>query len=352
MAAGGRCVVESEGYGLLLFTCNRGDESMRPFASQVSAKSFDGLLAAGTPFDAVFAHNDLSRTGAARSTFIDTDAYGDYGPRGKRFHTCFPASPPTPGGSSTMRRIRRRSLLTAATTVALLALPQLGDAQFAYAAEQRRPDAHPHPHHPADDRAPVAPTVTLPARSSSVVAKDGSGNFTSVQAAVNAVPAGNTSRYTITIRPGTYRELVTIPPNKPYISFVGSTGNARDVVITYDNACGTPKPDGGTYGTSGSASVDHRRQRLHRQAPDLRQQLRRGGARLQRRAGGGGAHPGRPAGLRQRPVPRQPGHAATTTAPTPARSAGRTSATATSRATSTSSSAGAPRSSTAARSGR
>ncbi len=37
-------VLESEGYGLLLFTCNRGEESMRQFATQVSAKSFDGLL--------------------------------------------------------------------------------------------------------------------------------------------------------------------------------------------------------------------------------------------------------------------------------------------------------------------
>ncbi|HEX2774902.1 MAG TPA: LacI family DNA-binding transcriptional regulator [Micromonosporaceae bacterium] len=37
-------VVETEGYGLLLFTCNRGEESMWQFASQVSAKSFDGLL--------------------------------------------------------------------------------------------------------------------------------------------------------------------------------------------------------------------------------------------------------------------------------------------------------------------
>jgi LacI family transcriptional regulator len=37
-------VVESEGYGLLLFTCNRGEESMQQFASQVSAQSFDGLL--------------------------------------------------------------------------------------------------------------------------------------------------------------------------------------------------------------------------------------------------------------------------------------------------------------------
>jgi LacI family transcriptional regulator len=36
--------VESAGFGLLLFTCNRGDESMRQFASQVSASSFDGLL--------------------------------------------------------------------------------------------------------------------------------------------------------------------------------------------------------------------------------------------------------------------------------------------------------------------
>jgi LacI family transcriptional regulator len=37
-------VVESERYALLLFTCNRGAESMRQFATQVSAKSFDGLL--------------------------------------------------------------------------------------------------------------------------------------------------------------------------------------------------------------------------------------------------------------------------------------------------------------------
>lgn len=37
-------VVEAEGYGMLLFTCTQGDESMRRFASQASAKSFDGLL--------------------------------------------------------------------------------------------------------------------------------------------------------------------------------------------------------------------------------------------------------------------------------------------------------------------
>jgi LacI family transcriptional regulator len=38
-------VVEAEGYGLLLFSCHQGEESIRRFASQVSAKAFDGLVA-------------------------------------------------------------------------------------------------------------------------------------------------------------------------------------------------------------------------------------------------------------------------------------------------------------------
>ncbi len=36
--------VEAAGYGLLLFTCHRGRESMVQFAEQVSARAFDGLL--------------------------------------------------------------------------------------------------------------------------------------------------------------------------------------------------------------------------------------------------------------------------------------------------------------------
>ncbi|GAA4857027.1 LacI family DNA-binding transcriptional regulator [Kitasatospora terrestris] len=36
--------VESNGYGLMLFTCNQGDQSMRQFANKASAKAFDGLL--------------------------------------------------------------------------------------------------------------------------------------------------------------------------------------------------------------------------------------------------------------------------------------------------------------------
>ncbi|MGW5864688.1 pectinesterase family protein [Streptomyces sp. NPDC055239] len=88
------------------------------------------------------------------------------------------------------------------------------------------------------------------------VAKDGSGQYKTVQAAVNAVPANNSSRVVISIAPGTYRETVKIPANKPHVTLQGSGSSRKDTVIVYDNAAGTPKPDGsGTYGTSGSATV-------------------------------------------------------------------------------------------------
>jgi len=107
------------------------------------------------------------------------------------------------------------------------------------------------------DAATPSPTPTVSTPSGDfTVAKDGSGTHTTVQAAVNAVPANATRRYTIVIKPGTYREVVTVASNKPNVTFVGSTGNAADVVIAYDNASGTPLPSGsGTYGTTGSSSV-------------------------------------------------------------------------------------------------
>ncbi|GIE99455.1 pectinesterase family protein [Paractinoplanes rishiriensis] len=46
------------------------------------------------------------------------------------------------------------------------------------------------------------------------VAADGTGQYRTVQAAVNAVAANNASRATITIKKGTYRESVVIPSNK------------------------------------------------------------------------------------------------------------------------------------------
>ncbi|GGP50359.1 pectinesterase family protein [Streptomyces calvus] len=88
------------------------------------------------------------------------------------------------------------------------------------------------------------------------VARDGTGQYRTVQAAVNAVPANNPSRVVISIKPGTFRETVKVPSNKPHVTFQGTGGSRKDTVIVFDNAAGTPKPDGsGTYGTSGSATV-------------------------------------------------------------------------------------------------
>ncbi|MFB4420362.1 pectinesterase family protein [Streptomyces sp. QL37] len=100
------------------------------------------------------------------------------------------------------------------------------------------------------------PASAAEAATTITVAKDGSGQYRTVQAAVNAVPAGNTARVVVSIKPGTYRELVKIPSNKQNVTLQGSGSSRNDTVIVYNNASGTPKPDGsGTYGTSGSATV-------------------------------------------------------------------------------------------------
>jgi pectin methylesterase-like acyl-CoA thioesterase len=84
-----------------------------------------------------------------------------------------------------------------------------------------------------------------------IVAADGSGTHTTVQAAVNAAASGST----ILIKAGSYKGNVVVPSSKTGLHFIGATGNARDVVI-HDNRCAScSNGNGGTWGTSGSASV-------------------------------------------------------------------------------------------------
>jgi pectinesterase len=74
----------------------------------------------------------------------------------------------------------------------------------------------------------------------------------SVQAAVDAVSGPGR---TVVVHPGTYREVVKVPASAAGLTLRGATGDPRDVVIVYDNANGTSRPDGsGTYGTAGSAT--------------------------------------------------------------------------------------------------
>lgn len=86
-----------------------------------------------------------------------------------------------------------------------------------------------------------------------IVAQDGTGDYTAVQAAIDAVQANNTERVEIFIKKGIYKEVVTVPANKPFITMIGES--AEGTVITYDNYAGRERSTGGTFGTSGSASM-------------------------------------------------------------------------------------------------
>lgn len=85
-----------------------------------------------------------------------------------------------------------------------------------------------------------------------VVAADGTGDFTTLQAAINAAPSNRKAYFYIYIRKGTYKEVVTIPKNKDYIYLYGE--EATSTILTFDNYAQRLKPDGTEYGTSGSAS--------------------------------------------------------------------------------------------------
>ncbi len=96
-------------------------------------------------------------------------------------------------------------------------------------------------------------TSTLIAQSFDVVvAKDNSGAFTSLQAAINAAPTNRTTPYKIFIKNGIYKEKINIPSNKPFIQLIGES--VANVILTWDDFSGKPIPGGGTYGTSTSAT--------------------------------------------------------------------------------------------------
>lgn len=86
-----------------------------------------------------------------------------------------------------------------------------------------------------------------------VVAKDGSGDFMTVQDAVNAVPANREKRTTILIRKGTYKEKLVIPENSRNISFIGE--DLEKTVITYDDFASKKTIFNENIGTFGSSGV-------------------------------------------------------------------------------------------------
>jgi pectinesterase len=86
-----------------------------------------------------------------------------------------------------------------------------------------------------------------------VVASDGSGTHLTVQAAVDAAPAGRTHPWVILIKPGRYKEHVVVSPEKTHLTLRGE--DAVATVITDDKNFNSPGRAGAKITTPDSATV-------------------------------------------------------------------------------------------------
>lgn len=94
--------------------------------------------------------------------------------------------------------------------------------------------------------------VTLAHTKKIIVAKDGSGDYTTVQEAINAVKDSSNAVTTIFIKKGIYKEKLRLPESKMNVHFIGEDVNST--VLTYDDYASKKDSSGKDIGTSGSSS--------------------------------------------------------------------------------------------------
>lgn len=94
---------------------------------------------------------------------------------------------------------------------------------------------------------------TITAQKKIVVAQDGSGQYKTVQAALDAVPAGTDRPVNIFIKKGIYKEVITVDARKNFIRLQGE--GADRTILTFDNHAGTKQTNGDTLNTWTCASV-------------------------------------------------------------------------------------------------
>lgn len=84
-----------------------------------------------------------------------------------------------------------------------------------------------------------------------IVAKDGSGDFRTVQNAIDSVSENNQDRITIHIKNGVYKEKINI--TKPYIKLIGES--SEKTILTFDDSANKIFPNGEKYRTFNSYTV-------------------------------------------------------------------------------------------------
>lgn len=87
-----------------------------------------------------------------------------------------------------------------------------------------------------------------------VIAQNGTGDYLTVQEAFDAVPSDYTGKWMIKIKPGTYNERPSLAKGKVNVYLIGE--DPLTTIITHNTSAGTAKPGGGTWGTSGSQTME------------------------------------------------------------------------------------------------
>jgi pectinesterase len=85
-----------------------------------------------------------------------------------------------------------------------------------------------------------------------IVAKDGTGRYTTVQEALDAVPLNNTIPVEIFIKKGTYKEKLHLDSTKNNVHMIGE--DVMNTILTYDDHTGTVAPYGSIINTMTSQS--------------------------------------------------------------------------------------------------
>lgn len=86
-----------------------------------------------------------------------------------------------------------------------------------------------------------------------VIAKDGSGDYTTIQAAIDAAPEGRAIPWLIFVKNGIYDGHVDIPSTKPYLNLIGQ--NRDSVIISAARLSGASSDSAHVYSVDPGASV-------------------------------------------------------------------------------------------------
>ncbi len=118
---------------------------------------------------------------------------------------------------------------------------------------QEQPTPNPDDPNTPDDPTPPGPDTPNPEPDYEIttVAQDGSGDYTSVQAAIDAMPQDNQRRM-LRIKAGTYSEKITLGPGHNNLIIMGES--AQRTILRWNDSAGT-EINGEKLGTQNSASV-------------------------------------------------------------------------------------------------